>query len=62
MSLVDQLTRTEKSVLDALDGVLAEHISTSGRLDDLDFQIGELRDLLTRVLALLEPEDDAASP
>lgn len=62
MSLADQLNAMGKRLDEAIDGVLAEQISATAKLDDLDFQISELRDMLGQVLALLEPEDDSVSP
>lgn len=57
MSLADQLTAMGKRLDEAVDGVLAEQIGTNGRLDDLDFQLGEMRDMLKLVLSLLQSED-----
>lgn len=57
MSIADQIKAMEKRLDDSLDGVLAEQIGTNARIDDLDHQIGDVRDLLLRVLALLEPQE-----
>lgn len=58
MSISDQMATLGKRMDDALDGVLAEQIGTNSRIDDLDHQIGDVRDLLLRVLALLGQADD----
>ena len=42
----------------AIDGVLAEQISATGRLDDLDAQLGEIKDILIHIISLLEPNED----
>lgn len=54
MTLADQITKLGKRLDDSIEGVLAEQIGTNSRLDDLDYQIGEVRDLLNHVLALLQ--------
>lgn len=59
MSVIDHLKGVEKRLNETMDGVLAEQIGTNSRIDDLDHQIGDVRDLLLRVLSLLESEDDA---
>ncbi len=58
MSLADQITKLGKRLDDSIEGVLAEQIGTNSRLDDLDFQLGEVRDLLHRVLSLLETDEE----
>lgn len=58
MSLAEQITKMGKRLDDSIDGLLAEQIGTNSRLDDLDHQIGDVRDLLSQVLALLQPADD----
>ncbi len=60
MSLADQISAMGKGLDELIDGVMAEQISANGRLDDLDYQIGEVRELLSRVLALLEPEEESS--
>jgi hypothetical protein len=58
MSLADQITAMGKRLDDTLDGMYAEQISTTAKLDDLDANISEVRDLLVRVLSLLESEEE----
>jgi hypothetical protein len=57
MNLADQITAMEKRLDEAVDGVLAEQIGTNSRLDDMDFQLREMRDMLAAVLSLLQPEE-----
>lgn len=59
MSISDQMAKLGKRMDDALDGVLAEQIGTNSRIDDLDHQLGDVRDLLLKVISLLEPAADA---
>lgn len=58
MSLADQITAMGKRLDETLDGMYAEQISTTAKLDDLDANISEVRDLLVRVLSLLETEEE----
>lgn len=58
MSLADQITAMGKRLDETLDGMYAEQISTTAKLDDLDANISEVRDLLVRVLSLLESEEE----
>lgn len=52
------MSKAEKEMLELLDGIQAEQISIAAKLDDLDFQLGEIRDVLGAILALLEPEEE----
>lgn len=58
MNVAARLDQVEKDLAEMLDGVQGDAITISGKLDDLSFEIGEVRDLLTRVLDLLQPEDE----
>lgn len=57
MSLADQITAMGKRLDETLDGIYAEQIGTTAKLDDLDFQVRAIRGLLERVLKLLDPKD-----
>lgn len=58
MSVLSELRAVEKRLNEQIDGIQAEQITMNGKLDDLDHQLGEIRDVLGAILALLEPEDE----
>jgi len=58
MTLITELRAVEKRLSEQIDGIEAEQITINGKLDDLDFRLGEIRDVLGAILALLEPEEE----